>query len=289
MRRSLQLALCAILPAALLTAQQAIPPTQPPAANAQPAAQTVYYAGPGVTAPELLPISITDFATGRCKHLDGSVVLSAVIDAAGMPRDVDLFYRSGLALDEVASRLVKSERFRPGTFNGAPAAVAVEIELDLEACVFGEHKDESGNRVASISLRSFPNHLIEIAPKPLPEAKSVPGVGPLALHPLALYPGGNPTPREFVGGISPPVPIYQPQAQYSDQARKTKFQGLCLVSLIVDARGSPQNVHVIKSLTPDLDQKAIEAVSKYRFEPARKKDGTPVPVMITVEVDFHLY
>ena len=83
---------------------------------------------------ELLPISITDFATGRCKHLDGSVVLSAVIDAAGMPRDVDLFYRSGLALDEVASRLVKSERFRPGTFNGAPAAVAVEIELDLEAC-----------------------------------------------------------------------------------------------------------------------------------------------------------
>ena len=35
--------------------------------------------------------------------------------------------------------------------------------------------------------------------------------------------------------------------------------------------------------------KAIEAVTKYKFKPAMKKDGTPVPVMITVEVNFRLY
>jgi outer membrane biosynthesis protein TonB len=36
-----------------------------------------------------------------------------------------------------------------------------------------------------------------------------------------------------------------------------------------------------------LDEKAIEAVSQYRFKPAMK-DGVPVPVKITVEVNFHL-
>jgi TonB family protein len=76
---------------------------------------------------------------------------------------------------------------------------------------------------------------------------------------------------------------------YSDKARKEKLQGMCIISLIIDAYGMPQNLHMIKSLEPGMDQNAMDAVRRYRFKLAMMKDGTPVPTMITVEVDFHLY
>jgi TonB family protein len=93
-----------------------------------------------------------------------------------------------------------------------------------------------------------------------------------------------------VGGrISAPVPIFQPEAEFSDEARRAKYQGVCIIALIVDAQGNPQNVHVIRTLGMGLDEKAMEAVRKYKFKPAMKDGKTPVPTMITVEVDFHLY
>lgn len=91
------------------------------------------------------------------------------------------------------------------------------------------------------------------------------------------------------GGISAPIPINDVEAEFSDEARRAKYQGVCLVALIVDAQGMPQNVHVIRPLGMGLDEKAIEAVRKYRFKPAMKNGKTPVPVMVTVEVNFRLY
>ena len=43
------------------------------------------------------------------------------------------------------------------------------------------------------------------------------------------------------GGVSAPVPIFTPEAEFSDEARRAKYQGVCLVRLIVDAQGNPQN------------------------------------------------
>jgi len=90
------------------------------------------------------------------------------------------------------------------------------------------------------------------------------------------------------GGVSAPVPIFQPEAEFSDEARRAKYQGVCLISLIVDAQGNPQNPRVIRALGMGLDEKALEAVRKYKFKPAMK-GNTPVPVMITIEVNFRLY
>jgi TonB family protein len=61
-----------------------------------------------------------------------------------------------------------------------------------------------------------------------------------------------------------------------------------MISVIVDAHGYPRNPRVIRSLGMGLDEKALDAVQKYRFKPATK-DGKPVAVMIGVEVDFRLY
>ena len=91
------------------------------------------------------------------------------------------------------------------------------------------------------------------------------------------------------GGISAPVPLNTVEAEFSDEARRAKYQGVCLIQMIVDAHGMPQDPRVIRALGMGLDQKALEAVRKYRFKPALKDGKIPVPVMITVEVNFRLY
>jgi len=91
------------------------------------------------------------------------------------------------------------------------------------------------------------------------------------------------------GGISAPVALNNVEAEFSDEARRAKYQGVCLISLIVDAQGNPQNPRVIRALGMGLDEKALEAVRQYKFRPAMKDGKTPVAVMITVEVNFRLY
>lgn len=91
------------------------------------------------------------------------------------------------------------------------------------------------------------------------------------------------------GGISAPVALVTPEAEFSDEARRAKYQGVVLISLIVDAQGNPQNPRVVRPLGMGLDEKALEAVRKYKFKPALKDGHIPVPVMITVEVNFRLY
>jgi TonB family protein len=91
------------------------------------------------------------------------------------------------------------------------------------------------------------------------------------------------------GGVSAPVPLNTPEPEFSDEARRAKYQGVCLVALIVDAHGDPQNVRVVRALGMGLDEKALEAVKKYKFKPAMKDGKTPVAVELTVEINFRLY
>jgi TonB family protein len=91
------------------------------------------------------------------------------------------------------------------------------------------------------------------------------------------------------GDISAPVPTFSPEAVFSDEARREKYQGDCVVGLVVDAQGNPQNVHIVRGLGKGLDEKAIEAVKRYRFTPAMRNGITPVPVYVNMEVQFRLY
>lgn len=90
------------------------------------------------------------------------------------------------------------------------------------------------------------------------------------------------------GGVSAPRAISTPDPEYSEEARKAKYQGVVVLWLIVDPSGRPQQIKVARSLGMGLDQKAVEAVRNWKFEPA-KKDGQPVAVQINVEVNFRLY
>jgi TonB family protein len=90
------------------------------------------------------------------------------------------------------------------------------------------------------------------------------------------------------GGVSAPRVLENPSPDYSEEARKAKYQGVVVAFLIVDSNGRPRDVRVGRSLGMGLDQKVIEAVRRWKFQPAMK-DGNPVAVQISVEVNFRLY
>jgi periplasmic protein TonB len=90
------------------------------------------------------------------------------------------------------------------------------------------------------------------------------------------------------GGVLAPKPISTPDPQYTEQARQAKYEGTCILAMIVGPDGKPHDIRVQRGLGMGLDQKAIEAVQQWRFQPATK-DGQPVAVQISVEVSFKLY
>jgi protein TonB len=100
------------------------------------------------------------------------------------------------------------------------------------------------------------------------------------------YTGGGP--MHVGGGVSAPQLIYSVDPEFSDEARRAKYQGVCVVQIVVDAQGNVQRARPLRPLGMGLDEKAIEAVKQYRFKPAML-NGKAVPVEVNVEVNFRIY
>jgi periplasmic protein TonB len=101
-----------------------------------------------------------------------------------------------------------------------------------------------------------------------------PGVGPGIFH---------------VGeGVSAPRALYTPEPEFSEEARKAKYQGVVVLNIIVGTDGRVHNPRVVRSLGMGLDEKAIEGVKTWKFDPS-KKDGRAVAVEMNIEVAFNLY
>ncbi|HZS27965.1 MAG TPA: energy transducer TonB [Candidatus Angelobacter sp.] len=93
---------------------------------------------------------------------------------------------------------------------------------------------------------------------------------------------------EVGNGVSMPRAIYYPEPEFSDEARQAKFQGEVTLLATIGADGIPKNLHVVRSLGMGLDEKALAAVSTWRFDPARL-NGHPVTVQMNIIVNFRLY
>jgi protein TonB len=100
-------------------------------------------------------------------------------------------------------------------------------------------------------------------------------------------------------GLEAPTLIYKVDPPLSKEERKQKIKGITLVNLIIDDKGEAANVRIVRSLattTPanlqavalSFDQRALDAVSQYRFKPATC-NGKPVSVELNVEVNFNIY
>ena len=126
--------------------------------------------------------------------------------------------------------------------------------------------------------------------------QSRPGT-PTAWRQLVFYqprpPGGpapslrDPTTRETITGVgvSGPRSIYSPKAPYPPAALRERISGQVVMEVVVDAEGRVESARVTKSLRADFDDRAIEAVKTWRFEPARR-DGRAVPALLTISMEF---
>lgn len=106
-----------------------------------------------------------------------------------------------------------------------------------------------------------------------------------------IYHGGK--------GVWPPQIIYSVDPEFTDKARQKKFSGTCVVSMVVDGTGTPQDVHVVRSIAAflppkfhsaaiGLDENAVIAAKQYRFKPGTYK-GKPVPVEVNIEITYRIY
>jgi TonB family protein len=89
------------------------------------------------------------------------------------------------------------------------------------------------------------------------------------------------------GGMTSPTLIYRVDPEYSEEARKARFQGTVILETLVRKDGFVDLIHVVRSLGFGLDQNAIDAVKKWKFRPGMK-NGAPVDVPLRIEVSFNL-
>lgn len=89
------------------------------------------------------------------------------------------------------------------------------------------------------------------------------------------------------GGVSAPQVVYKVDPEYSEQARKAKYQGTVVLNLVVQSDGSVRDIRILQPLGLGLDEKAIEAVRQWRFKPGLR-NGQAVDVAAIIEVTFRL-
>jgi TonB family protein len=90
-----------------------------------------------------------------------------------------------------------------------------------------------------------------------------------------------------VGPVYPPMVLTRVEPEYTDEARKARFQGTVVLEAILREDGSADDIRVIRSLGFGLDESAISAIKQWRFKPAMR-GGKPFPLLLKIEFNFQL-
>ena len=89
------------------------------------------------------------------------------------------------------------------------------------------------------------------------------------------------------GDITPPIKIYHPQPQYTEEARRARVQGVVILEATINREGEVVDIRVLKGLPMGLDKSAVETTRTWRFKPATQ-NGEPVAVFFNLLVNFSL-
>jgi TonB family protein len=89
------------------------------------------------------------------------------------------------------------------------------------------------------------------------------------------------------GDITPPMLVRKVEPQYTQEAKDAKLEGTLLAAVTVDEQGKVSDVLIVRGLGLGLDEKAVEALRQWEFQPGQK-DGQPVKIRATVEINFRL-
>jgi TonB family protein len=197
--------------------------------------------------------------------IEGAVELRAVISSDGKKRELTVL-KGDSAFVAPTVQAVRKWRFHPVLVNGKRAQTTFTIHV----------------RFVPILREAVTNLTIETPPEDAPAA------GELQASAEFDTPEGHVYRVSKQSGVIAPKIIYQFDPELSEKARELKEQGTVTISLIVGADGKPRNLKVECSSALDLNEKALEGVKDWRFQPATK-DGKPVMVEVSVGVEFRLY
>jgi TonB family protein len=244
----------------------------------KPDAEGVYRIGIGVKAPVLVhPAFATPPAEAAGSDLPHVVLINAVVGVDGVATGLQVVRSAGSSYDEPAIAAIKQSRFNPGAVEGTLVPVLICLNV----------------RFVNVAP-PIPVVLPRYPGSPFPRMGSNdergpgwPSPGQSSAQPGPQNPAGE-DPFRLRPGDKAPVAIFSPAAEFSDEARRLKYGGVVILSLIVTEEGIPMDIRVVRPLDHGLTDKALEAVSQYRFQPALR-DGEPVAVRLSIEINFHLY
>jgi TonB family protein len=108
-------------------------------------------------------------------------------------------------------------------------------------------------------------------------------------RPVYRRDGATDGPISHVGGnVTGPHATYTPEPEFSEQARKAKYSGTAVLTIVVDKNGNVSRISVARALGMGLDAEAVNRLRTWRFSPAMR-GNEPVAVEMNVEVSFNLY
>ena len=218
-----------------------------------------YRVGSGIKSPVLTNAVNPDVPSAADDRIPSRhFQFQVVVNADGTIKLRDVFPNDQSRYLDNAISAVKHSTFQAGSLNGLPVPVLV--------CV----------GVAYSPFRPPSTQIVDCDQERLRRIDAGQYSGPPVDDPFKPPPGAT-----------HPVVIHSVVAEFSDQARRARYEGSGLVSLIVNEQGMPTEIHIERHLEYGLDDKMIEAVSQYRFRPATL-DGKPIPVRIRIEISFRL-
>ncbi len=200
-------------------------------------------------------------------------------------------YREALRLNPsfVAARIyLGSALFRKGDVDGAAAEAREALRLDPSLAI--AHFDLGLALEAKLDRQSaLERYLLaaDLAPDVGTYRQNYERLSRLLHKPVVPAATSGPVYR-MGGAVSAPVPVYQPEPPYSEEARRAKYQGTVVLAIVIDSEGNVADVRVTKPLGLGLDENAVKTVSTWKFKPAMR-NGVPVPVRLSLEVTFRLF
>jgi TonB family protein len=186
--------------------------------------------------------------------------MSALEKQAGNLADAESHARRALAILMAA-------------YTDKPASA--QAAVDLADVLFAENRNDEADQMLALAEKTFET-----------------SVGPASLLTTGIaarlkQPSATPSAFRVGGQVAAPRILSKVEPQYSEDARKGKLQGSILLSVVIDASGSPTQIAILRPLGMGLDEAAIAAVSQWKFSPGTK-NGTAVPVFSQIEMTFHL-
>ena len=192
----------------------------------------------------------------------GAVDLKAVISPDGKIKDL-VVINGDPVFSLAAEAAIRKWRFRPQAPHGQPVESVYRIQVRFNPTLREANSD--------VELESPP-----------PDTPAIPTSNELRRHDL-----GFDIHRASEPGIVGPKPLYHPEPEFSETARKEQLQGNVDIDLVVGPDGLPHDPQIVCGAEAGLDDNALASVKQWKFTPGTK-DGQPIEVEILVTVSFQL-